>query len=117
MTRIKRGVTAHQRHQKLLKQTRGMTHMRRASSRLARQAVTKSLQYAYRDRRNKKRVLRALWISRINAGARQSGISYGQLAAGLKKANIELDRKILAELTVNHPHAFRAIVDTVLKAN
>jgi large subunit ribosomal protein L20 len=86
-----------------------MQHDRRRSFRLAKQAVLKALQYAYRDRRNKKRDLRSLWITRINAAARQNGTTYGKLIAGLKAANIELDRKILAELAVKEPKAFSEI--------
>ena len=111
--RVKRGVTTHARHKKLRKQTKGMSHMRRASVRLARQAVIKALSYAYRDRRNKKRDLRSLWITRINAALREQGLTYSKFIAGLKKANIELDRKILAELAVNQPAAFKAVVERV----
>lgn len=108
--RIKRGVTAHARHKKVLKAAKGMQHNRTRSFRMAKQAVTRALQYAYRDRRNKKRDLRALWITRINAAARENGTTYGKLIAGLKAANIELDRKTLAELAATQPAAFAAIV-------
>ena len=108
--RIKRGVTAHARHKKVLKAAKGMQHNRTRSFRMAKQAVTRALQYAYRDRRNKKRDLRALWITRINAAARLEGTTYGKLIAGLKAANVELDRKVLAELAVNEPRAFTAVV-------
>ena len=113
--RIKRGVAAHKRHKKLLKQTKGMARARRTSSRLARQAVTRSLTNAYRDRRNRKRDLRRLWIIRINAAAREFGISYSRLSGQLKSADIKLDRKILAELAVNHPQAFKSVVETAQK--
>lgn len=108
--RIKRGVTARARHKKVLKAAKGMQHNRTRSFRLAKQAVTRALQYAYRDRRNKKRDLRALWITRINAAARENGTTYGRLISGLKKASVELDRKTLAELAANEPVAFAAVV-------
>lgn len=108
--RVKRGVAASAKHKKILKAAKGMQHNRTRSFRLAKQAVTRALQYAYRDRRNKKRDLRGLWITRINAAARENGTTYGKLIAGLKAANIELDRKVLAELAVNEPAAFKAIV-------
>ena len=110
--RVKRGVTAHAKHKKVLKAAKGMQHNRTRSFRLAKQAVIRALQYAYRDRRNKKRDLRSLWITRINAGARENGTTYGKLMYSLKQANIELDRKILAEIVVNEPKAFSAIVKT-----
>ena len=113
--RVKRSVTARKRHKKILKQAKGMTRARRSSSRMAKQAVTKSLTYAYRDRRTRKRDLRSLWILRINAAARQHGISYSVLAGQLKSANIKLDRKILAELAVNYPEAFKAVVQAAQK--
>lgn len=108
--RIKRGVTARAKHKKILKLAKGMQAARRRSFRLAKQAVTRALQYAYRDRRNKKRDLRGTWITRINAAAREHGTTYGKLIDGLKKANVEVDRKILAELAANEPKAFGAIV-------
>jgi len=108
--RVKRGVTATAKHKKILKLAKGMQHYRTRSYRMARQAVTKALQYAYRDRRNKKRDLRSLWITRINAAARELGVTYGQLISGLKKANIQLDRKVLSDLAVSEPKAFAAIV-------
>lgn len=111
--RVKRGTTAHARHKKVLKQAKGMQHNRTRSFRLAKQAVTRALQYAYRDRRNKKRDLRALWITRINAAARENGTTYGKLIADLKAAKIELDRKTLAELAATEPAAFTAIVNAV----
>ena len=108
--RVKRGVTTHAKHKKLRQQTKGMSHMRRASVRMARQAVLKALSYGYRDRRNKKRDLRSLWITRINAALREHGISYSKFVPLAKAAGIELDRKILAELAVREPGAFAAIV-------
>jgi large subunit ribosomal protein L20 len=108
--RIKRGVAARRKHKKVLKAAKGMQHARRASYRLAKQAVTRALQYAYRDRRNRKRDLRSLWVTRINAAARENGTTYSKLIAGLKKANISLDRKVLSEIAVKEPKAFTAIV-------
>jgi large subunit ribosomal protein L20 len=109
--RVKKSVTARNRHKKILAQAKGMQHNRTRSFRLAKQAVTRALQYSYRDRRNKKRDLRALWITRINAAARIEGTTYGKLIASLKTAKIELDRKVLAELVVSEPQAFKAIVE------
>ena len=111
--RVKRGVAARAKHKKVMKAAKGMQHARTSSYRLAKQAVTRALQYAYRDRRNKKRDLRSLWITRINAAARENGTTYGRLIAGLKKANVELDRKTLAELAARESHAFAAVVKTV----
>lgn len=108
--RVKRGVPARAKHKKILEAAKGMQHNRTRSFRLAKQAVIRALQYAYRDRRNKKRDLRGLWITRINAAARENGITYGRLVHGLKTAKIELDRKILAELAVKEPKTFSAIV-------
>lgn len=113
--RVKSGVTARNRHKKILKQAKGMQHNRTRSFRMAKQAVTRALEYQYRDRRNLKRDLRALWITRINAAARQEGTTYGKLIAGLKASGVEVDRKVLAELAVNEPAAFKAIVATVIK--
>jgi large subunit ribosomal protein L20 len=111
--RVKRSVTARARHNKILKQAKGMQHNRTRSFRLAKQAVTRALEYAYRDRRNRRRDLRGLWITRINAAARAEGTTYGKLIAGLQGAKIELDRKVLAEIAVNEPAAFTAIVKSV----
>ena len=111
--RVKRGVTARAKHKKILKAAKGMQHNRTRSFRLAKQAVTRALQYAYRDRRNKKRDLRGLWITRINAAARLQGTTYSKLMAGLKKANVELDRKVLAELAATEPKAFETIAKSV----
>ncbi len=114
--RVKKSVTARNRHKKILKLTKGMQHDRTRSFRQAKQAVIKALQYSYRDRRNKKRDLRSLWITRINAAARLNNTTYGRLMAGLKAANVELDRKILAELAVNEPVAFSEISKHASKA-
>lgn len=108
--RVKRGVPARAKHKKILKAAKGMQHNRTRSFKLAKQGVIRALQYAYRDRRNRKRDLRSLWITRINAAARENGTTYGQLINGLKKANVELDRKVLSELAVNEPKAFAAVV-------
>ena len=109
--RVKRGVAARAKHKKILKAAKGMQHARTRSYRLAKQAVTRALVYQYRDRRNKRRDLRGLWITRINAAVRLEGTTYGKFIAGLKKANIELDRKVLAELAVSEPQAFTAVVN------
>ena len=111
--RIKRGVTAKKRHNKIRKSTKGMTHAHASSIRRGRQATIKALQYSYRDRKTKKRTFRSLWNIRINAAARENGTTYSKLIADLKKANIELDRKILAELAVNEPKAFKALIESV----
>jgi len=108
--RVKRGVTANAKHKKILKLAKGMQHNRTRSYRLAKQAVIRALQYAYRDRRNKKRDLRGLWITRINAAARELGTTYGKLIADLKNSSIQIDRKILSELAVSEPKAFAEIV-------
>lgn len=111
--RVKRGVPARAKHKKILKAAKGMQHNRTRSFRLAKQGVIRALQYAYRDRRNRKRDLRGLWITRINAAARENGTTYGQLISGLKKAGIELDRKVLSEIAVKEPKAFTAVVKSV----
>ena len=111
--RVKRGVSAHAKHQKTIAAAKGMQHYRTRSYRLAKQGVIKSLRYAYRDRRNKKRDFRSLWITRINNASRELGLSYSQLIAGMKAKNINIDRKILSDLAVNNPDAFKAIVNTV----
>lgn len=110
--RVKRSVPARAKHKKILKAAKGMQHNRTRSFRMAKQGVIKALQYAYRDRRNRKRDLRALWITRINAAARENGTTYGKLIASLKAKKIELDRKILAELAVSESKAFAEIVKT-----
>jgi large subunit ribosomal protein L20 len=111
--RVKRGVAAMAKHKKILKAAKGMQHARTRSFRLGKQGVIEALRYSYRDRRNRKRDLRALWITRINNASRELGVSYSQLIAGMKAKNINLDRKVLADLAVNNPDAFKAIVNTV----
>jgi large subunit ribosomal protein L20 len=111
--RVKRGVAAHAKHKKILNAAKGMQHARTRSFRLGNQGVIKALRYAYRDRRNKKRDLRAIWITRINNASRELGISYSQLIAGMKAKNINLDRKVLSDLAVNNKKAFEAIVKMV----
>lgn len=113
--RVKRGVTSHAKHKKIRKATKGFSHPNRVSVRRGKQAVTKSLQYATRDRKNRKRTFRQLWNTRINAAARENGTTYSKLIAGLKKAGIELDRKVLAELAVNEPKAFTAVAKAAKK--
>ncbi|GAA0788500.1 50S ribosomal protein L20 [Marinobacterium sediminicola] len=111
MPRVKRGVQARARHKKILKQAKGYYGARSRVFRVAKQAVIKAGQYAYRDRRQRKRQFRALWIARINAAARINGLSYSRFIAGLKKANIEIDRKVLADLAVFEQAAFAAVVE------
>ncbi|MEL0036271.1 MAG: 50S ribosomal protein L20 [Gammaproteobacteria bacterium] len=111
MPRVKRGVTAHARHKKVLKQAKGYYGARSRVYRVAKQAVIKAGQYAYRDRRQRKRQFRALWITRINAQARECGLSYSRFINGLKKASIEIDRKMLADLAVFDKPAFAAIAE------
>lgn len=111
--RVKRGVATHQKHQKIRKATKGMTRSNRSSIKRGKQALTKALQFATRDRRNRKRTFRELWNARINAAARLNGTTYSKLIAGLKGAGITLDRKILSELAVNEPKAFEAVVHAV----
>lgn len=116
MPRVKRGVIARARHKRVLDQAKGYRGRRSKVYRIAKQAVMRACQYAYRDRRNKKRVFRALWITRINAASREHGLTYSKLMNGLKLASIELDRKVLADMTVFDKPAFVAIVNQV-KAN
>ena len=113
--RVKRGVTSHQKHKKIMKKTKGMQHARRSSIKLGRQAVIRSLQYAYRDRRNKKRDFRGLWITRINAAVREHGMSYSAFINGLKKQNVSVDRKIMSELAVSEPAAIKELVKLASK--
>ena len=113
MPRVKRGVTAHARHKKILALAKGYRGRRKNVFRIAKQAVMKAGQYAYRDRRTRKRVFRQLWIARINAASRELGVTYSRFMAGLKKAQIDIDRKMLAELAVNDPAAFGAIMAKV----
>jgi large subunit ribosomal protein L20 len=111
MPRVKRGVTAHAKHKKILKQAKGYRGARSRVFRVAKQAVIKAGQYAYRDRRQRKRQFRALWIARINAAARECGLSYSRFMEGLHKAGIEIDRKMLAELAVFNKDAFAALAE------
>lgn len=108
--RVKRGVTSRAKHNKIRKATKGMTRSNRSSIKRGKQAVTKALENATRDRKDRKRTFRQLWNTRINAAARLNGTTYSRLIAGLKKANVTLDRKVLAELAVNEPKAFEAVV-------
>lgn len=111
MARVKRGVQAHARHKKVIRQARGYSGRRKNVFRVAKQAVTKAGQYAYRDRRQRKRQFRALWIVRINAAARECGLSYSRFMNGLLRAGIEVDRKVLAELAVNDRDSFDALAE------
>lgn len=116
MARVKRGVTTHARHKKILKLAKGSRGRSKNTFRAAIQRVEKNLQYAYRDRRTRKRDFRSLWIQRINAGSRQHGLTYSQFMNGLKRAEIDLDRKILAELAVSEPAAFESLVGQAREA-
>ena len=111
MSRVKRGVTAHARHKKVLERAKGFYGRRKNTIRTAKAAVDKAAQYAYRDRKNRKRSFRALWIQRINAAVREHGLTYGRFIDGLGKAGVEIDRKVLAELAVSEPASFKALVD------
>jgi large subunit ribosomal protein L20 len=111
MSRVKRGVTAHARHKKVIKKAKGYYGRRKNTIRVAMQAVDKAGQYAYRDRKAKKRTFRSLWIQRINAAARENGLTYGRFIEGLGKAGVEVDRKVLADLAVREPVAFKALVE------
>ena len=110
MARVKRGVTSHAKHKKVLKAVKGQWGRRKNTIRIARQAKEKAMQYAYRDRRNKKRDFKSLWIQRINAGARAEGLTYSKFINGLAKSGIKIDRKILAEIAYDSPEAFKTIV-------
>src|SRR5918992_5740974 len=116
MARVKRGVTARNRHKKVLEQAKGYYGNKSRSFRAAREQVMHSGQYAYRDRRARKGEFRRLWITRINAAAREQGLSYSRLMAGLRLAEVEVDRKMLAELAVNEPEAFAALADVAKKS-
>ena len=113
MPRVKRGVTSRAKHKKVLKAVKGQWGRRKNTIRVARQAMEKSMQYAYRDRRNKKREFKSLWIQRINAGVRNEGLTYSRFINGLAKSKIKLDRKVLAELAYNNPEVFKTIVKKV----
>jgi len=110
MARVKRGVTSHAKHKKVLKAVKGQWGRRKNTIRVAKQAMEKAMQYAYRDRRNKKREFKSLWIQRINAGVRAEGLTYSKFISGLSKSGIKLDRKILAEIAYDNPEAFKTIV-------
>ena len=110
MARVKRGVTSHAKHKKILKAVKGQWGRRKNTIRVARQAMEKAMQYAYRDRRVKKREFRSLWIQRINAGVRAEGLTYSKFINGLNKSGIKLDRKVLAEIAFDNPEAFKIIV-------
>lgn len=111
MSRVKRGVTSHARHKKVLSKAKGYYGRRKNTIKVAKQAVTKAGQYAYRDRRVRKRNFRSLWIQRINAASRSHGLTYGRLIDGLTKSGVEIDRKVLADLAVHEPVAFEALVE------
>ena len=110
MARTKRGVASHAKHKKILKAVKGQWGRRKNTIRVARQAMEKAMQYAYRDRRNKKRTFKSLWIQRINAGVRAEGLTYSKFINGLNKSGIKMDRKILAEIAYDNPEAFKTIV-------
>jgi large subunit ribosomal protein L20 len=110
MSRVKRGVVAHARHKKVLKAAKGFYGRRKNTIRIAKQAVDKAGQYAYRDRKVRKRNFRALWIQRINAAVRELGLTYGRFIDGLNKAGVEVDRKVLSDLAIHQPDAFKALV-------
>ena len=110
MARVKRGVTSHAKHKKVLDAAKGYYGRRKNTIRIAKQAVEKAMQYAYRDRKNRKRVFRSLWIQRLNAAAREHGLTYSRLIDGLAKAGVEVDRKVLSDIAIREPEAFAAIV-------
>ena len=110
MARVKRGVTSHAKHKKVLDAAKGYYGRRKNTIRIAKQAVEKAMQYAYRDRKNKKRTFRALWIQRLNAAVREHGLTYSRFIDGLGKAGIEVDRKVLSDIAIREPEAFAAIV-------
>jgi len=116
MSRVKRGVAAHAKHKKTLARAKGFYGRRKNTIRTAKAAVDKAAQYAYRDRKNRKRSFRALWIQRINAATREHGLTYGRFIDGLGKAGVEVDRKVLADLAVREPAAFKALVDKAQSA-
>ena len=116
MARIKRGTTTRAKHKRILDQAKGYYGRRKNTIRVARQAVEKAGQYAYRDRKVRKRTFRALWIQRINAAARENGLTYGRLIDGLKKAGIEVDRKVLADIAVHEPQTFKGLVEAASAA-
>lgn len=115
MTRIKKGITKRKRHKKVLKDAKGYSSSKSRSYRIAKEQVMKSLSYAYRDRKNKKRNFRSLWITRINAASRSNGLSYNEFINGLKKANVEINRKMLSEIAVNEPVTFKKLTEIAKK--
>ncbi|MBO6917163.1 MAG: 50S ribosomal protein L20 [Rhizobiaceae bacterium] len=116
MSRVKRGVTAHAKHKKVLKKAKGFYGRRKNTIRTAKSAVDKSMQYAYRDRKTRKRDFRSLWIQRINAAVREHGLTYGRFIDGLNKAGIEVDRKVLSDMAINEAEAFGALVQAAKEA-
>jgi len=116
MARVKRGVTSHAKHKKTLDAAKGFRGRRKNTIRAAKAAVDKSMQYAYRDRKNKKRTIRALWIQRLNAAVREFGITYSRFIDGLNKSGLEIDRKVLSELAIHEPATFKAIVEKAKSA-
>lgn len=116
MARVKRGVTSHAKHKKVFKAAKGYYGRRKNTIRIAKQAVEKGLQYAYRDRKNKKRTFRALWIQRLNAAVREHGLTYSRFIDALAKSGIEVDRKALSELAIHEPAAFAAVVEKAKSA-
>lgn len=116
MARVKRGVTAHAKHKKVLKKAEGFYGRRKNTIRTAKAAVDKSMQYAYRDRKTRKRNFRSLWIQRINAAVREHGLTYGRFIDGLNKAGIEMDRKVLSDMAIHEPQAFEALVGKAKEA-
>ncbi|WP_131113163.1 50S ribosomal protein L20 [Lichenihabitans psoromatis] len=116
MARVKRGVTSHAKHKKVFEAAKGFYGRRKNTIRIAKQAVEKSMQYAYRDRKNKKRTFRALWIQRINAAVRELGMPYSRFIDGLARAGIEIDRKVLSDLAIHEPEAFKAIFEKAKSA-
>ena len=116
MARVKRGVTAHAKHKKIFKAAKGFYGRRKNTIRVAKQAVEKSMQYAYRDRKRKKRTFRSLWIQRINAAVREHGLTYGRFINGLANLGVDVDRKMLSDIAINDPDGFKALVDKAAKA-
>ena len=116
MARVKRGVTAHAKHKKVLKAAKGFYGRRKNTIRVAKQAVEKSMQYAYRDRKRRKRNFRALWIQRINAAVREHGSTYGRFINGLTNLGVEVDRKVLSDIAINDPAGFKVLVEKAVKA-
>jgi large subunit ribosomal protein L20 len=116
MARVKRGVTAHAKHKKVLKAAKGFYGRRKSTIRVAKQAVEKAMQYQFRDRKRKKRTFRALWIQRINAAVREHGMTYGRFIDGLNKAGIEIDRKVLADIAVHDAAGFKSLAEQAAKA-